>query len=82
MDMKLEKLRKVKEKQEQSGGGNKTEEENNVVVLTRTDRAGNVVPLNESHSRKEQKGKRRKRHKMVTLFSVCYLIFMIVNEQI
>ncbi|CAB3983425.1 CWF19 2 [Paramuricea clavata] len=67
LDMKLDKLRKVKEKQEQSGGRSKTEEndDNNVVVLTRTDRAGNVVPLNESRSRKEEKGKRRKRHKMV-----------------
>ena len=65
LDMKLEKLRKVKEKQEQSGNRNKTEDENNIVVLTRTDRAGNVVPLKESHSRKEEKEKRRKRHKMV-----------------
>ncbi len=71
--MELEKLRKVKEKQEQSGGGNKPEEkdDNNVVVLTRTDRAGNVVPLNKSHSRKKEKGKGRKRHKMVTFYSIC-----------
>lgn len=68
LDMKLEKLRKVKEVQE-SGGGKETAEndENDVVVLTRTDRSGNVVPLNAPRSKKEGKGKRRKRHKMVTL---------------
>lgn len=79
--MKLDKLRKVKEKQEQSGGRSKTEEndDNNVVVLTRTDRAGNVVPLNESRSRKEEKGKRRKRHKMVTLYSFCHLAFFLLT---
>ena len=66
LDMKLEKLRKVKEVQE-SGGGKETAEndDNDVVVLTRTDRSGNVVPLSASRSKKE--GKRRKRHKMVTL---------------
>ena len=67
LDMKLEKLRRVKERQE-SGGGKETaqNDDNDVVVLTRTDRSGNVVPLNAPRSKKEGQGKRRKRHKMVT----------------
>ena len=68
LDMKLEKLRKVKEVQESGGGKETTDnDDNDVVVLTRTDRSGNVVPLSASRSKKEGKGKRRKRHKMVTL---------------
>ncbi|XP_028400015.1 CWF19-like protein 2 [Dendronephthya gigantea] len=67
LDEKLERLRKVKEKQEQSSSKiEKNDEGDNVVVLTRTDRGGNVVPLHESRSRTEGKGKRRKRHKMVS----------------
>lgn len=68
LDMKLEKLRRVKERQESGGGKETTQnDENDVVVLTRTDRSGNFVPLNAPRSKKEGKGKRRKRHKMVTL---------------
>ena len=67
--MKLDKLRKQKEKQEQSRSENTCKadkNDDNVVVLTRTDRAGNVVPVNASRSTTEKKGKRRKRHKMVS----------------
>lgn len=42
------------------------EDDENVVVLTRTDRAGNVVPV-EIQARRKDKGKTRKRHKNVSI---------------
>ena len=67
-DAKLVKLRNIKEKQEKAGdvSSKGKEDDENVVVLTRTDRAGNVVPV-EIQARRKDKGKTRKRHKNVSI---------------
>ena len=65
-------MRKNKELQdaqvEGSGAGKPAEEE--MVILTRTDAAGNVWPL-EMKERQEPRGGRRKRKKVNCLFSRC-----------
>lgn len=60
----LEKMRKTKELQEsqalESGDSGRSEE---IVVLTRTDAAGNIRPL-EMTTEREHRGKRKKRQKV------------------